>query len=50
MIDRDYDHACFQRVEMTGSTTLDSVRQFEQTLQPAPPKSAFAKAVEAANK
>jgi hypothetical protein len=49
MIDRDYDNARFERVEMARDTIMDSVARFERTLCPAPPKSDFVKAVEAAN-
>jgi hypothetical protein len=49
MIDRDHDHARFEIVKMARGNIMGSVARFEQTLSPAPPKSDFVKAVEAAN-
>jgi hypothetical protein len=49
MIDRDKDHGRFERVKMVRDTIMDSIARFERTLLPAPPKSDFLKAVEAAN-
>jgi len=49
MIDRDHNHARFEWIPMDRDTILDSVSQFERTLEPGPPKSELVKAVEAAN-